>query len=338
MSDYSQVNDYSAKDALATGNPEKLILGSDIDDELSGISTAIASKYDSSDLASQAQAEAESSNVVLMTPARVANWADYNAGMVGDIQALVDPNADRIIGWDDSAGAAIAYSLSTGLTTSGTNLLIDTAVVPQLAATNTFTGAPQTISANGSTRLIIDDANSSGLPGVNMYGTGVVKGLFGQDVGNVLGLGANTLMLYNVSGGLAFTGNNTTSWSFRLSSTGELTTPNSSAAEVGYKGGPVVSSAGGSIALSDAGKIIMASAGVTIPTDATINFPIGTIIRIINHSVSAFTVAPADGVTTTLRWSGTGGLDGSRTLAAYQGGCTIEKLAANFWIINGNLS
>lgn len=48
MSNYTQVNDYSAKDALATGDPNKKILGSDIDDELAGISTAIASKADDS--------------------------------------------------------------------------------------------------------------------------------------------------------------------------------------------------------------------------------------------------------------------------------------------------
>lgn len=159
MSDYSQVNDYSAKDALASGNPEKLILGSDVDDELSGISVAVATKYDSGDLASQAQAEAETSNVVLMTPLRVANWADANAGIVGDLQALADPNADRIIGWDDSAGAAIGFTLSTGLTTSGTNLLIDTTVVPQLAAANVWTSG-QTVQAAGSINTVWKDTTA----------------------------------------------------------------------------------------------------------------------------------------------------------------------------------
>ena len=58
MSDYTQVNDYSAKDALSTGNPLKIIKGSDIDAELAAISTAIASKYDSTDVASAAEAQA----------------------------------------------------------------------------------------------------------------------------------------------------------------------------------------------------------------------------------------------------------------------------------------
>ena len=97
MADYTQSIDFSAKDALASGNANKVAKGADIDTELSLISTAIATKYDSADLASQAQAEAETSNTVLMTPLRVSQWADANGGMVGDLQALADPNADRIL-------------------------------------------------------------------------------------------------------------------------------------------------------------------------------------------------------------------------------------------------
>lgn len=47
MTDYSQNTDFSTKDALADDDPEKIILGADIDDELSEISTAIASKANS---------------------------------------------------------------------------------------------------------------------------------------------------------------------------------------------------------------------------------------------------------------------------------------------------
>lgn len=48
MSDYTQVNDYSAKDALSSGDPSKKILGADIDAELAAISTAIATKANDS--------------------------------------------------------------------------------------------------------------------------------------------------------------------------------------------------------------------------------------------------------------------------------------------------
>ena len=75
MSDYTKTTNFTAKDALSTGDPLKVIKGSYFDTEFDNIATAVATKYDSNDLASQAPAEAESSNAVLMTPGRVANWA-----------------------------------------------------------------------------------------------------------------------------------------------------------------------------------------------------------------------------------------------------------------------
>lgn len=125
MADYSQVNDYSAKDALATGDPLKLIKGSDIDSELSAISTAVASKFDSTDIATAGEAQAGTSNTVIITPARLTAWGQGQAGIIEDLQALADPNADRLLFWDDSAGAAAFLTVSTGLTLSGTTLTVN---------------------------------------------------------------------------------------------------------------------------------------------------------------------------------------------------------------------
>jgi len=122
MADYSQVNDYSAKDALSTGNPLKLIKGSDIDQEFSAIQTAIATKFDSTDIATAGEAQAGVSNTVVITPARLTAWAQNDAGVIEDLQALADPNADRLIFWDDSAGAAAFLTVGTGLTISGTTI------------------------------------------------------------------------------------------------------------------------------------------------------------------------------------------------------------------------
>ncbi len=44
MTDYSRVNDFSAKDSLSTGNPSKLIKGSEVDDDFDAIVTAVGSK------------------------------------------------------------------------------------------------------------------------------------------------------------------------------------------------------------------------------------------------------------------------------------------------------
>lgn len=46
MSNYTPITDFSVKDALSTGNPSKIILGSEVDAELAAIQTAVNSKQD----------------------------------------------------------------------------------------------------------------------------------------------------------------------------------------------------------------------------------------------------------------------------------------------------
>lgn len=46
MTDYTKTTDFASKDALSTGNPAKIVKGTEIDDELVAISGAIASKAD----------------------------------------------------------------------------------------------------------------------------------------------------------------------------------------------------------------------------------------------------------------------------------------------------
>ena len=46
MSNYVKLTDYAAKDALTTGNPLKLIKGTEINDDLNAVQTAVATKAD----------------------------------------------------------------------------------------------------------------------------------------------------------------------------------------------------------------------------------------------------------------------------------------------------
>lgn len=46
MSNYTKTTDFSAKDALASGDPEKVALGTDVDVEFDAIATAVATKED----------------------------------------------------------------------------------------------------------------------------------------------------------------------------------------------------------------------------------------------------------------------------------------------------
>ena len=118
MADYTKTTDFTAKDALSTGDPLKLIKGSYFDTEFDNIATKIATKYDSDDLASEADAEGLTLNTKLLTPLRLDNVFKDNAGIVGELQALADPGADRIFFWDDgeAADANVAYlTVSNGL-------------------------------------------------------------------------------------------------------------------------------------------------------------------------------------------------------------------------------
>ena len=104
-----------------------MILGSELELEFDAIAVAVASKYDSSDIASQAQAEAGSSNTVLITPLRMAQYlagagGGSGAGMLFDIAGLADPGADRGLFWDESDDAVRLFSLGTGLAFTGTVL------------------------------------------------------------------------------------------------------------------------------------------------------------------------------------------------------------------------
>lgn len=46
MADYTQITNFTIKDSLPSGDPEKIILGSDFDAEFAAIEAAIASKVD----------------------------------------------------------------------------------------------------------------------------------------------------------------------------------------------------------------------------------------------------------------------------------------------------
>ena len=44
MANYLKATDFAAKDALLSGDPNKIVKGTEIDDEFNAISTAVASK------------------------------------------------------------------------------------------------------------------------------------------------------------------------------------------------------------------------------------------------------------------------------------------------------
>jgi len=115
-----------------------------------------------------------------------------------------------------------------------------------------------------------------------------------------------------------------------------LTTPNTSAAEVGFKGSPIVpKDITYELVLTDAGKTIYKSTGasgetITIPANAGVAFPVGTIIVIINGDGGTLSVA----ITTDTMVLAGAGTTGTRTLAD-DAMATIIKVATTTWYISG---
>ena len=56
MSDYIVITDYAAKDALLTGNPAKLVKGTEIKADFDAVAVAVATKHDSTDIGVAVQA------------------------------------------------------------------------------------------------------------------------------------------------------------------------------------------------------------------------------------------------------------------------------------------
>ncbi len=127
MSDYTKATDFAAKDALLTGNPSKVIVGTEIDDEFAAIAVAVNSKYDSTDISNQATAEAGVDNTALMTPLRVAQAIDAQVGGASLVSLGV-------------TASAAGLNVMDGVTSTTAELNILDGVTATAAQLNTMTG------------------------------------------------------------------------------------------------------------------------------------------------------------------------------------------------------
>lgn len=94
MSDYTKATNFTAKDNLITGNPSKLIKGSEIDAELNAIAAAIASK------ANISYVDAE----VLLLEALIESTA-FNSNLPGQTG-----NSGKVVSTDGSTASWVAIS------------------------------------------------------------------------------------------------------------------------------------------------------------------------------------------------------------------------------------
>ena len=90
------------------------------------------------------------------------------------------------------------------------------------------------------------------------------------------------------------------------------------------------------LALTDNGKHIysknVGAQSVIIPTDVAVALPLGALVTVINNGSTAITVdATTNGITL---YQAGNGATGNRTLAT-KGMCTLVKVEASVWFING---
>jgi hypothetical protein len=119
MSDYNPIRDLAPKDLLETGDPDKLILGAELQEEHDAIAVAVATKFDATDIATEPQAVAMDSNEVLITPLRL-RAALFGSGGVGlSLIELGGPGEDGLLYWDESSESFVWITFGDSLVLNG---------------------------------------------------------------------------------------------------------------------------------------------------------------------------------------------------------------------------
>ncbi len=149
MSDYNKATDFAAKDALSSGDPDKIIKGTPIDDEYNAIATAIASKAD--------KAGPTFTGTATFANLDVTVTADFGGATIADLGtvATVDLNGGTIDGTTIGATtpAAGAFTTVDGIVGSVTPAAINATTV---GASGTITG--NLFSGSGASLTAVDAA------------------------------------------------------------------------------------------------------------------------------------------------------------------------------------
>lgn len=296
MADYTQVTFFAPKDALATGNPSKLIKGTEFDPEFSAIATAIATKYDSGDLALTGTFTF-ADTTSLMTPA-VTKYALENGSFTLSFNGPATLGSaaasdDLVYIYDTSA--AIAKKITV------TNLVAGTGFVPNA----------RTLTAGG-----------------GLTGTGDLSADRTFAVGAGLGIVVNADSVEVDEGsGLTFSGNALVvnrNPSNALDSVGFMQVPQNA------QGGNYT------LVSTDAGKHIYHDTGdgagdtYTIPANASVAYPVGTVLTWVNNDSNNVSIAINSD---TLILAGTTST-GTRTLGQ-NGVASALKITSTKWLISG---
>lgn len=182
MSNYTKSTNFASKDALASGNPLKIVKGTEIDTEFNNIAIAISTKTDN---ASAVITGGSIDNVVIGgSTAAAGSFTNLSAsGTVsgsGFSTYLASPPA---IGGTTAAAGSFTNLSSSG-TVSGTGFSNYLASPPAIGGTTANTGAFTTLSASGNVTLSGGTANGVGyLNGSKQFTTGSALTFDGSNLG-----------------------------------------------------------------------------------------------------------------------------------------------------------
>ncbi len=151
MSNYSKTTDFASKDALATGNANKIVKGTEIDDEFSAIQTAIGTKADtlSPTLTGTPLTPTAASGTSTTQIATTAFVTTADNTLEATLQAAIDLKAD--IDSPTFTGDPTAPTPSTGDN--------DTSIATTAFVQNQINAARGFIAFNGSTATTIASQN-----------------------------------------------------------------------------------------------------------------------------------------------------------------------------------
>jgi len=314
MADYTKTTNFTTKDGLSTGDPLKLIKGSYFDTEFDAIATAITSKYDTNDIASQAQAEALSSNTVLMTPGRVNDVLADNASMLQDIQALTDPGVDTVLGWDNSATSVIGFTLGAGLEFSTTTINLADAVAGAglvIASSILAVGAGNGLTVNADDVAITDAAATTSNP------IDISSGAFTLDLTALTTMTGNDL----AAGDLIYVDDGGVSKAVKVEEAG-MRTQTAQATQT--------------LAAADMNTIMefTATATLTLPSGLPVGVPV---VLNMKHATQVLTVLSDTGITL-VSVNHPAGATASQDTVNAGGTALIYQTAASVWCISGDIS
>lgn len=301
MSNYTQITSFGPKDSLTTGDPNKKILGAQIDAELTAIASAISSKQNSGD------AITESS----ITDGTILARVGSNETITGTWNFTTTPT---ISGYPAKAGTETItgpWTVSGNWTVSGTW---------------NFSTAPTILS------------NTVWHAGNDGTGSGLDADLLdGQDstyYRSATNINAGTLSDSRLSANVALLNASTPTFTGTANFSGTL---QYGGLEVGFRGVPQNSqSANYTLILGDAGKHILHPNGggagdtYTIPANSSVAYDIGTVLTFVNRDSNSVSIA----ITTDTMYLAGGTTTGTRTLAQ-NGVATAIKVESTVWIISG---